>query len=144
VEKTNINQDGQATNKIAFLNFDISLTDSLHNIYSCKLASYVLREGSLRKQRFPPEVVTEPYHIYAEILDNKGTVLNTIAFDDPLNQWVEAPGDDEGKTMASTVIRKKTGKILIRFQYTPDTRYIRIRLPGKDSRLLKPIYYAQL
>lgn len=144
VEKTMINQGGQAVNKIAFLEFEVSLTDSLRNTYSCKLASYFLQEGSLRKQRFPAEVVAEPYHIYAEILDNKGIVLNTIASEDPLHQWVEAPGDDEGKTMASAVIRRKAGKILVRFQYTPNSRYIRIRLPGSDSQLLKPIYYAQL
>lgn len=144
VEKTNINLDGQAANKIAFLEFDVTLADSLQNTYACKLASYFLQEGNLRKQRFPTDIVPAPYHIYAEILDNKGTVLTTIAHEDPLNQWVEAPGDDAGKTMAAAVLRKKTGKILIRFQYMPAAHYIRLRLPGKDARLLKPIYYAQL
>lgn len=144
VEKTNINQGGQAANKIAFLEFELSVADSFSNAYSCKLASYFLQDGMLRKQRFPADIIPAPYHIYAEILDNKGTVLNTIVHEDPLNQWVEAPGDDEGKTMAAAVLRKKTGHLLIRFQYTPDAHYIRLRLPGKDAQLLKPIYYAQL
>jgi len=53
VEKTNINQGGQAANKIAFLEFDLLLTDSGHNTYSCKLATYFLKEGTLRASYAP-------------------------------------------------------------------------------------------
>jgi len=71
-------------------------------------------------------------------------VVHTIEQADPLNRWMEGPGDDEGKKLTATVLRQTTGKILVRFQYTNQTRYIRIRLPGKNLQLLKPIYYAQL
>jgi hypothetical protein len=144
VEKTNINRNGQAINKIAFLEFALSLTDPVNKAYTCKLENYFLQEGTLRKRPFPTNASVAPHHIYAEILDNNGAVQATIVQDDPLSRLVEAPSDNDGKVMTSAVQRQQAGKLLVRFQYNAATRYIRIRLPGKNAQLLKPIYYAQL
>ena len=144
VPKTNINLHGQALNKIAFLEFELSRTSVADNSYTCKLEKYALQEGTLRKQSFPTTTNAIPHHIYAEILDNSGKVQATIMQDDPLSRHVEAPSEHDTRALTAVIQQQTTGKMLIRFQYNANTRYIRIRLPGKDAQLLKPIYYAQL
>jgi hypothetical protein len=144
VPKTNLNQHGQALNKIAFLEFELSRASITDNAYQCRLDHYYFQEGTLRKASFPTAAAIIPYHVYAEILDNNGQVQATIVQDDPLSRHVEAPSEADTRAMTATIAKQTSGKMLVRFQYNAATRYIRIRLPGKDAQLLKPIYYAQL
>jgi hypothetical protein len=141
-ERLPLRGEEKQDSKIAFFTFRVSLKDSATNAYEVKWLSAKFAEGRIKKPSFVQQTIVKPNYLYYQILGEKGAGGNGHfeQVQDPLSTAYESPGDDGGLT--KTVVRKKSGELVIRFQYDETTKSILIFKPDPASLNLKPIYHA--
>ncbi len=142
VEKIDLKASETAGDKIVFLTFRITITDSLNDQYDIKLINKIIADGSLKKNAFSKETVIEPNYLYYQVTggDTKGNDKHFERVENPLARTFEYTSED-GK-LAKKTIKTSTGELAIRFQYDQNSKSISIFKPDQQSAKLKPIYHA--
>lgn len=144
VEKLNLNSTGAAINKIAFLTFRITATDTLKDLFDIKLINTHFAEGLLKKNVVATETVIEPYYLYYQVYreDKKRQDKHFERVINPLSKVLEYSSED-GK-LAKKTVYNNSGELVIRFQYDQNLKSLKIFKPDQRSLALKPIYHAIL
>ncbi len=130
------NDDG---NKIVFLTLEVSLKDSVNDVYFFQQRSVRYTEGQVKKQ-FLPEGY-EPGSLYVVIKDDDGKVIESYSVPDPLNQIFET-SDEKTGAMAKHIVRREKGELFLRFNLNKETKYLSIY--KLSSGQLKQLYEAKL
>lgn len=130
------NDDG---NKIVFLTLELSLKDSVNDVYFFQQRSARYTEGQVKKQ-FLPEGY-EPGSLYVVIKDDDGKVIESYSVPDPLNQIFET-SDEKTGAMAKHIVRREKGELFLRFNLNKETKYLSIF--KLSSGQLKQLYEAKL
>lgn len=141
-EHLSLQGEQNSTSKIAFFTFRVSLKDSAKDSYEIKLLNTTFAEGALKKKTFAEKTVVEPNYLYYQILgeNSTGSSKHYERVQNPLSVVYESPADNGALT--KTTITKKSGEMVIRFQYDQSTKSILIFKPDPASLSLKPIYHA--
>ena len=143
LEKLKLNIPENATDKIVFLTFKISLEDSTTDKHLVTLINSTLAEGKLKIKSFKEPVEIEKNYLYFELSADENGVKNYERVENPLRMVYEYPGEVNGQ-LAKALIKNKTGDFVIRFQYDSSMKYLLIYKPGIDSLILKPIYRGEI
>jgi hypothetical protein len=141
-EDLNLNRNGEALDKIAFLTFEVTLTDSVKDEYQFKLVKTFFTNGSLKKGIATANEVKEPRYLYYQIDGGSAKQEDYSKVPDPLKMVYEFPGEN-GALNKKTFVNKK-GELIIRFQYEKTTKAISIFKMEPNTLTLKKVYNATL
>lgn len=142
MENLNISKGESAGNKILFITFRMTLTDSVKDTYKFTVINTVFAEGILNKNSFNSDIAAEPYNLYCEISDENKKRLDLLKVQNPLLKVFEYSPDK--KTLEKKLFTSNTGELYLRFQFTKNSKYLTIYKPQPNLQILKKIYYAQI
>jgi hypothetical protein len=142
VEKLNVSNGKNATNKILFLTLRMTLTDSAKDTYKFTVINTIFAEGILNKNSFNHTIPIEAYNLYCEITDESKKRVELVKVQNPLLRVFEY-SPDKG-ILGKELIKSNTGELYLRFQLTKDSKFLTIYKPQPDLQTLKKIYYAQI
>lgn len=137
-----LNLNGNVTNKIVFLTFSVRQPDSTKERYAFQLINKVFADGELKKNLFSQQPVIEPYAYYYAVSNDTNEKDQLIKIADPLLMSFEYTEEDG--VFRKIQVKKDSGQITIRFQWTPDVKYISVYKPHPRSLTLEKIYNATL
>ena len=140
-ERLEINKAGSALNKIVFLTFEVSSADSAKDIYDFKLKNTFFASGALKQATLDIQIPVEPYYFYYRISDENQKTVNYQKVQNPLQTVYEFPGENG---LSKKLIEKKSGELVVRFNYTKDSKYISFLKLDPYTKTLKTIYHALL
>ena len=141
-EKLNVSNKENAENKIVFLTFQMTLTDSVKDTYTFTVTNTIFAEGILNKKSFNSDIPIEPYYLYCEITDDSKKRVDMIKVQNPLTKVFEYSPDKVA--LEKKLFTSNTGELYIRFQFNKNSKYLTIYKPQSDLQTLKKIYYAQI
>ncbi|MCY7422154.1 MAG: hypothetical protein LH478_10490 [Chitinophagaceae bacterium] len=141
IENLQLNAGNQALNKIVFLTFEVTLTDSAHEEYAFRLINKTFSSGTLKKGRQGKGETNDRGFLYYT-LDENNTKPIFAKVPDPLEMQLEYPG--ENQSMEKKTFYRKKGEVTLRFQFEKSSKTISIFKVAQHSQALKKVYYATL
>jgi len=142
MEKLNVTKGENTGNKILFITFRMTLTDSIKDTYKFTVVNTIFGEGILNKNSFNSDIPAEPFNLYCEISDENKKRVDLVKVQNPLLKVFEYSPDK--KTLEKKLFTSNTGELYLRFQLNKNSKYLTIYKPQPDLRTLKKIYYAQI
>jgi len=137
-----LNLSGNATNKILFLTFSVRQPDSTKEKYVFQLINKVFADGELKKNYFSQQPVIEPYAYYYAVSNDANDKEQLIKIADPLLMSLEYTEEDG--VFRKIQVKKDSGQMTIRFQWSRYAKYISVYKPHPYSLTLEKIYNATL
>jgi len=142
-ENLHINKEVSEANKIVFLTFAITETDSTTGDCEIKWVNTSYKDGTLKKTILETIENPQPSNIYYQLLENNSPSNNLYnEIPNPLMMVYEYPADANG--FGKTTVKNKSGTLIIRFQLTPNLAHFYFYKSTLGSNTLKKIYHAVL
>ncbi len=141
-EQLNLEKNTNLINRIAFLTFEITMTDSIADLYTISLKKSIFADGLLKKSEAGIGISPEPNYLYYQLTKENKQGDSFEKVQNPLFMIYEYPGDNG--SLNKQAVRKKSGEFVIRFQYEKALKFISFFKPSTNSKSLKKIYHASL
>ena len=140
-DKLEINKNGTALNKIVFLTFEVTLVDSINDLYNFKLKNTLFAPGLLKQNKLDDQMAIEPYYFYYQVSGENQKLKTYQKVQNPLQTVYEYAGENG---LNKKLIQKRSGEMIVRFNYNKDSKYISFFKPDNNTKTFKTIYHALL
>ncbi len=128
--------------QIAFLTMQVKLADSLSDRYEFKVDNIMFADGVSKKQWHDEGNSFEHYYLYCEILDGNKNRIDLIKVQDPLKKVFEY-SNETTNALEKKLFRSNSGSFTLRFNFTPQSKFLAVYKAETTLDKLKLLYYAQ-
>ena len=139
-DRININT-GEGENKIVFLTYEVTLADSIADVYALRLLQSTAVNGNLKNILSSEKSPFDPTYLYVQFDETEG-LKQYLKVHDPLKMQLEYPG--ENSSLEKRTFINKKGEITIRFPYFGRLKTISIFKVQPITLQLKRVYHASL
>jgi hypothetical protein len=132
---------GESENKIIFLTYEVSLADSITDVYAFRFLKSTAVDGNLKNILSKEKQPFDPTYLYVQFDENE-VLKQYLKVHDPLKMQLEYPG--ENSSLEKRTFINKKGEITIRFLLTGKLKTISIFKVQPITLQLKKVYHASL